>query len=461
MRATILIVDDESKVRRSVGDYLRDEGYTVLEATETSEAEKIIDANETTVDLILLDVRMPGESGVEFLERLPHIPESIPVVVMSGHGTIEVAIEAVRLGAFDFLEKGFTPERLAITVERGLEVIALRRQNLELRQGLDALHRLVGESKAMKDLRESIQRASPTPAKVLLLGENGVGKELVARAVHELSPRAGGAFVRLNCAAIPKELVESEIFGHEKGAFTGANAQKRGKLELAHAGTLFLDEIGDMNLEAQAKLLRALESSEFERVGGTQTLSFDARIIAATNKDLPAEVESGAFRRDLFYRLNVIPIVVPPLRDRVGDVPLLVNHYLDYFRNEYGRTNLSVAEEAMERLSHYEWPGNVRELRNLVERLVIMTPGSRVGLTQVKSLLGTQASESTDGIGLKLSIPEGEDGLLKRFLDEAERQFLTRELERQSWNVTQVAKVLGIDRANLHRKLKRYGLSRK
>jgi len=457
---TILVVDDEAKVRQTLVEFLTDEGYRVLEAADTRSADALLADPDVPLDLVLLDVRMPGEDGVSFLKRHGELAQRVPVLVMSGHGTIELAVEAVRLGAFDFLEKGFTPERLGIALSRAFEVGVLRRQNRELKEGLSALYRIVGTSRVMEELRAAIRRAAPTPAKILVLGENGVGKELVARAVHELSPRAAGAFVRLNCAAIPRDLVESELFGHEKGAFTGATVRKQGKLELAHAGTLFLDEVGDMNIDAQAKLLRALESNEFERVGGTRTLSFDARIIAATNQDLARAAEAGAFRRDLFYRLNVVPITVPPLRERAEDVPLLVEHYLGYFREEYGRPDLRVSDEALELMRRHRWPGNVRELRNLAERLVIMTPGDTVTALEVAGLLadgtGTQAPE----MSLELEIEEGEGGLLKRSLDAAEKELVRRELEAAGWNVSAAARALGIDRANLHRKMRRYALTR-
>ncbi len=461
-KRTILVVDDEARVRKSLVEYLGEEGYRVLEAQDVAGLEKVLAREGGTVDLLLLDVRMPGEEGVAFLKRRPEVPQEHPVIMMSGHGTIELALEAVRLGAFDFLEKGFTPERLAITVERALQMTSLQRQNRALREERSGLHQMVGESGVMEALRAAVRRAAPTPAKVLILGENGVGKELVARAIHDLSPRNDGPFVRLNCAAIPRDLVESELFGHEKGAFTGASALKRGKLELAHGGTLFLDEIGDMNLEAQAKLLRAMESNEFERVGGTRILSFDARIIAATNKDLNLEVAETRFRQDLFYRLNVIPIRVPPLRERAEDVPLLVEHYLDYFRAEYGRPDLALTDRAMDILGRYGWPGNVRELRNLVERLVIMTPGNGVGPAEVASLLGESPDSATVNVSLELDAAEGDsdEGLLKRLLEAAEKEILEAELVKAGWNVSQAARTLGVDRANLHRKMRRLGIER-
>ncbi len=462
-KRTVLIVDDEERIRKSLAEFLTDEGYRVLQSADTATAEKALARDGATVDLVLLDVRMPGEEGVAFLKRRPEIAQDLPVIMMSGHGTIELAVEAVRLGAFDFLEKGFTPERLALTVDRALQMFALRRQNRVLKEEHGALHRLVGEGAGMEELRGAIRRAAPTPAKVIILGENGVGKELVARAIHDLSPRVDGPFVRLNCAAIPRDLVESELFGHEKGAFTGASALKQGKLELAHGGTLFLDEVGDMNLEAQAKLLRALESNEFERVGGTRTLSFDARIIAATNKDLGKEVAEGRFRRDLFYRLNVLPITVPPLRDRSEDVPLLVEHYLTYFRREYGRPGLDLTPEAVAILSRYSWPGNVRELRNLVERLVIMASRDRLGPREVAALLGTGsgAEGTTVNLNLELDVEAGEEGALRKLMEAAEKEILEAELNRSGGNVSQAARNLGIDRANLHRKLRRLGIERK
>ena len=454
---TVLIVDDEQRIRSSLAGHLTDEGHQALEAANVADAEELL--LETPVDAVFLDVKMPGEDGVSFLERRSDLAREVPIIVMSGHGTIELAIQAVKLGAYDFLEKGFSPERMTITLDRALRMHDLKSSHQQLKQDLGSLHRMVGKSKAMTDLQEAIKRAAPSGAKVLLLGENGVGKELVARALHELGPSAEGPFVRLNCAAIPKELVESELFGHEKGAFTGAVGAKRGKVESAQGGTLFLDEIGDMHLEAQAKLLRALEVNEFERVGSTKVRTFDARVIAATNKDLAKEVEAENFRRDLFYRMNVLPIVVPPLRERREDVPLLVEHYLEYFLSEYGRAELNITSGAINKLQNHSWPGNIRELRNLVERLVIMTPGSEVDADQLAALLS--APETVQGSeGMVVDIPEGDEGLLKRATDAAERQVVLQELEAAGWNVSQAARVLGIDRANLHRKIKRLGLER-
>ena len=460
-RPTVLVVDDEERIRKSLTEYLSDAGYRVLEAPDTQSADQVLTREAGGVSMMLLDVRMPGEDGVAYLKRQNVLLKNIPVIMMSGHGTIELAVDAVRHGAFDFLEKGFSPERLTITVERALEMSRLRLQNRALREERASLHRMVGTSKIMETLRDEIMRAAPTPAKVLILGENGVGKELVARAIHDHSPRRSGPFVRLNCAAIPRELVESELFGHEKGAFTGATSRKQGKVELAHQGTLFLDEIGDMSLEAQAKLLRALESSEFERVGGTRALTFDARIIAATNKDLNTEVQENRFRRDLFFRLNVLPIEVPPLRERPEDVPVLIEHYLGYFREEYGRMDLTLDPKAVELLARYSWPGNVRELRNLVERLIIMATGDHVTSKNVSELIKSSSLEPAGWtLQLKLDPAESEDGLLKGLLEAAEREILISELTRSDWNVSQTARTLGIDRANLHRKMRRLGIDR-
>ncbi len=462
-KRVVLIVDDEERVRKSLVQYLGEEGFTVVEAKDTKGADEALTRRAGAVDLILLDVRMPGEDGLAYLKRCSDLTARVPIIMMSGHGTIELAVEAVRHGAFDFLEKCFTPERLTLTVERALEMNALKRQNKVLREERGPLYKMVGQTKAIRDLRDEVKRIAPTGAKVLILGENGVGKELVARAIHDLSPHQGGPFVRLNCAAIPKELVESELFGHERGAFTGAETRKQGKVELAQGGTLFLDEIGDMTLDAQVKLLRALDSNEFERVGGTRTLTFDARIIAATNKDLKTEVAEHRFRQDLYYRLNVLPIEVPPLRERKEDIPLLVEHYLGYFRGEYGRPRLKLDLKAMDLLLVHRWPGNVRELRNVVERLVIMAVGDQIATEDVAMVLesspGGMEAAKHPGPRAETSVSEAE-GHLKDLLDQAEKQILEAELSRSGGNVSQAARNLGIDRANFHRKMRRLGIER-
>jgi len=463
-KRVVLVVDDEERVRKSLVQYLGEEGFVVVEAKDTKGADEAIARRAGSVDLILLDVRMPGEDGLAYLKRCSDLSGRVPIIMMSGHGTIELAVEAVRHGAFDFLEKGFTPERLTLTVERALEMNTLKRQNKALREERGPLYKMVGQSKVIRDLREEVKRIAPTGAKVLILGENGVGKELVARAIHDLSPRQAGPFVRLNCAAIPKELVESELFGHERGAFTGAEARKQGKVEVAQGGTLFLDEIGDMTLDAQVKLLRALDSNEFERVGGTRTLTFDARIIAATNKDLTKEIAEHRFRQDLFYRLNVVPIDVPPLRERKEDIPLIAEHYLGYFRGEYGRPHLSLASDAMTLLMGHRWPGNVRELRNVVERLVILVQGDQIAAEDVAMVLESSPGGMEAARGVEAPAADGKlletEGQLKELLDQAEKQILEAELARSAGNVSQAARNLGIDRANFHRKMRRLGIER-
>jgi two-component system nitrogen regulation response regulator NtrX len=369
------------------------------------------------------------------------------VVLMSGHGTIEEAVKAIRMGAADFVEKPFGPERLHVTVERALEVRALKRENESLRERTGQAEEMVGKSAAIEQIRAEMGKVARTEAKVLVTGESGSGKELVARAIHRLSARARGPFEKLNCAALPKDLVESELFGYEKGAFTGAAAMKRGRLEAADRGTLFLDEVGDMSLETQAKFLRAIETGEIERLGGTRTLSVDARIVAATNKDLPEEIREGRFREDLYYRLNVVPIHLPPLRTRREDVPLLVEHFVRRISADLGRRPRAVTPEAMKRLAAYSWPGNIRELRNVLERLLIMTEGDTLDLADVEEVLPSESDEE----------PVTE---IKAARDKAEREAIATTLKQCGWNVTEAARRLGMDRGYLHRKIKRYGLSR-
>jgi DNA-binding NtrC family response regulator len=448
--ATLLLVDDDPGVRRALRDCLRDEGYTVDELEDGAGLVARVDL--TPPDLVLLDIVMPGLDGLAALERLRERYADLPVVMMSGAATIERAVKAIRLGAYDFLEKPITPEKLLVTVERGLAWRQLGRENAALRaeRGEAAADcQMVGTSAAAMALREAIRRVAPSQAKVLIRGENGTGKELVARAIHDASPRARGPFIKVNCAAIPRDLVESELFGHERGAFTGATATRKGKFELADSGTLFLDEVGDMSAEAQAKLLRALETGEAERVGGARPIRFDVRAIAATNKDLEAEIAAGRFREDLYYRLSVVPVVVPPLRERPDDIPLLAEHFLARAAADNRRPPIRLGASAVAGLRAYEWPGNIRELRNLMERIAIMSD-----------------AEELDGEVLASYLPEaavpgeaGEAGLRGR-IEAAERVVLLEELEAAGWNVSAAAKRLGIDRASLHRKMKRHGIAR-
>src|SRR6188768_1580524 len=376
MSSSILIVDDEPGVRSSLQGVLRDEGYQV-DAVESGEAclERL---SRQPFDVVVLDVWLPGMDGLATLTRMRERQVDAQVVIISGHGSVESAVRAIKMGAFDFVEKPLSLEKTVLVVRNALRQRHLEAENLALRAKVDAQHTMVGDSPAMVKLREQVAMAAPTNGRVLIFGENGTGKELVARNIHALSRRRTGPFVEVNCAAIPEELIESELFGHVRGAFTGAVADRRGKFELAHGGTIFLDEIGDMSLKTQAKVLRVLQEQVMEAVGGSTRIRVDARVLAATNKHLPSEIRGGRFREDLYFRLNVIPIVVPPLRERVEDVALLADHFMAMLAREYGRRPKTFEAEAVAVLRRYGWPGNVRELRNVVERLMIMVPGEVV-----------------------------------------------------------------------------------
>ena len=451
----ILIIDDERNIRRQLSGLLGDEGYGTATAASAAEArERLADGR---LDLVLLDVWMPGESGLELLEEIRRTGNAVPVVVMSGQAAIEDAVKATRLGAWDYLEKPLDPTRLLLTIRNALEAGTLRRRNRDLAARADARHALVGSSAAMTALREDVERAARTSARVLITGENGTGKELVARALHEGSPRADGPFVRVNCAAIPRELIESELFGHEKGAFTGAERRRIGRVEAADGGTLLLDEVGDMAPEAQAKLLRVLEEQEVERVGGTRPIPVDVRVLAATNKDLPAAIEAGEFREDLYYRLNVVPIAVPPLRRRLGDVPELVDHFREGFTEEGGRPLPPLTPGALQALAAWDWPGNVRELRNIVERLTLMTEGDSIGEEDVRAVLrGARPGREpvSDEPAADLDLP------LRELLERTERRAIAHALETARGKISDAARHLGLDRANLHRKMRRLGIAK-
>ena len=440
----VLVVDDEPSVLLETAASLKRQ-YDVLTASRAEDAERMV--GEQRVDLVLTDLRLPGKDGIALLAALKAARPDLPVVLMSGHGSIEEAVKAIQLGAIDFVEKPFGPERLQVTVERALELKALQRENEQLRSLAGAADEMVGKSKVLEQIRSEIAKVAKTDAKVLVTGESGAGKELIARAIHRQSQRARGPFEKLNCAALPKDLVESELFGYEKGAFTGAMQMKRGRLEASDLGTLFLDEVGDMSLDTQAKFLRAIETGEIERLGSTKTISVDARIVAATNKDLGDEIKEGRFREDLFYRLNVVPIHVPPLRARREDIPLLVTHFASRIGAEHGRGPRVVTPEAMKRLTEYSWPGNIRELKNLIERLLIMTDGDSIGPGDVDDAL---PPDSGDG-------PPSE---IKAARDKAERDAIHGMLRECQWNVSEAARRLGMDRGYLHRKIKRYGLAR-
>jgi two-component system nitrogen regulation response regulator NtrX len=442
-RNSILLVDDENGIRNSLSAVLREEGFKVETAASGEDCLALLE--NQSFELILLDIWLPGIDGLETLEAIKRLGMQPAVVMISGHGTIETAVKATRLGAFDFIEKPLSIEKTLVVVKNALENKRLQDENRTLKKELGARYRIIGNSIPMKALRQQLAIAAPTNGRVLIYGESGSGKELVAHALHHQSLRSSAPFVEVNCAAIPDELIESELFGHVKGAFTGATQSKIGKLEKADGGTLFLDEVGDMSLKTQAKVLRALEEQRFEPVGSASPVTVDVRVIAATNKNLDEEMSKGNFRQDLFYRLNVIPFYVPPLRERVEDIPVLTEHFIQEFSNLYGRKPKEVSPEAMESLRQYSWPGNVRELKNLVERLVIMTQTSRVDVRHLPSVV------------LKDNWPV-EDPAEARSLSEArmafDRDYILKKLEENGGNISRTADSLGIERSHLYRKLK-------
>jgi two-component system, NtrC family, nitrogen regulation response regulator NtrX len=449
---TILIVDDEPGVRSSLSGVLRDEGYTV-EAVSSGEAclERL---TRGPVDLIVLDVWLPGMDGLATLARLRERQVDAQVVLISGHGNIESAVRAIKMGAFDFVEKPLSLEKTILVIRNALHQRRLEQENRALRARVDRTETMVGESHAMRQLREQVAMAAPTNGRVLIYGENGTGKELVARTIHNMSRRRNHAFVEVNCAAIPEELIESELFGHVRGAFTGAVADRRGKFEAADGGTLFLDEIGDMSLKTQAKVLRVLQEQTLEQVGGATRIKVDARVLAATNKDLQAEIRAGQFREDLYFRLNVIPIFVPPLRDRQEDIPLLADHFTAEFAREYGRRVKAFEPAARSVLQRYPWPGNVRELRNVIERLMIMVPGDRIAAADLGFLDPAGLGRPAPG-----AEPAGERMTLHEARDRFERDLILRTLAEQQGNMSRTADALGVERSNLYRKMKAFGIA--
>jgi two-component system, NtrC family, nitrogen regulation response regulator NtrX len=449
MKPTILIVDDEAGVRSALSGVLRDEGYQV-DAVDSGEAclDRVARA---PYDVIVLDIWLPGIDGLTTLSRLQERRVDAPVVMISGHGNIESAVRAIKIGAFDFVEKPLTLEKTVLVIGHALRQRRLEAENRALRATVDRRLTMVGESYVMAQLREQIAMAAPTKGRVLIYGENGTGKELVARNIHTLSRKRAGPFVEVNCAAIPEELIESELFGHMKGAFTGAMADRRGKFEAADGGTLFLDEIADMSLKTQAKVLRALQEEVVEPVGGTATVKVDVRVIAATNKDLPTEIRGGRFREDLYFRLNVIPIFVPPLRDRDTDIPLLADHFMADLAREYGRRPKRLDPGAAAGLRSYKWPGNVRELRNVIERLMIMVPGETITLADLAFLDG--------GAILAEDAPGAPPVPLHVARDQFERDYILRALAAQNGNISRTAEVLGVERSNLYRKMRAFGIA--
>jgi two-component system nitrogen regulation response regulator NtrX len=459
----VLTVDDDARIRRTLRGVLEDEGHETGEAANAGEAYEALEKRRW--DAVLLDLTMPGEHGLDALLKIREQAPDTAVIVVSGESTLENAVKAGQRGAFDFVPKPINdPEHLLEVLREAVKVTRLRRGAKPAPNGgsagarnagaagaegaSDAMATIVGDCPAVDRMREQIRRVAPSNGRVLITGENGAGKELAALAIHALSKRSGGAFVKLNCAAIPKDLLESELFGYEKGAFTGAVASKKGRLELADGGTLFLDEIGDLALDAQAKLLRALETGEIERLGGTRTAKVDVRLLAATNKDLAAAVKSGDFREDLYFRLNVLPVAVPPLRERKSDIGPLASHFLERFAEAEGRGAMTLADDARELLEEYHWPGNVREMRNLMERAVVLVKGDVVTAAELNPWLESPPEEGEDA-GLKGRVARSEIDSIRRALDTAD------------WNVTQAAAGLGIDRTNLHRKMRKYGIARR
>ncbi len=450
MKATVLVVDDERNITSSLAQLLSMEGYGVLEANSGSEAFQTMDKQE--VDLVLLDVKLPDEDGLSILRRMKEADGDLPVVMMSAYGTIETAVKATRAGAYDFLEKPLGSEKTLLAVENALRMARLARENRELKHRAGQWPSIVGRSGPMRELFELIEMAAPTSSRVLILGESGTGKELVARAIHEKSSRSEGPFITVNCAAVPSELIESELFGHERGAFTGASKARSGKFERADGGTLLLDEVGDMPHPMQAKLLRVLEESEFERVGGGRPIKVDVRVLAASNKDLESEVGAGTFRLDLFHRLNVVPIHLPPLRDRRADIPALAEHFLSAFAETEGGLPPRLSPEATEALEEYPWPGNVRELRNVMERISILFPGKEVAASELARALPKA--------GARAERHDVNDRTLRDTMKEMEREEILRALERNKWHMTRAAKDLGLERSHLYKKMKAHGISR-
>ena len=448
---SILIVDDEPGVRSALGGVLRDEGYDV-DAVDSGEAclERL---SRQAYDVVVLDVWLPGMDGLQTLARMRERQIDTQVVIISGHGNIESAVRAIKMGAFDFVEKPLSLEKTVLVVRNALRQRNLEAENRALRARVDAQHTMVGDSHAMVKLREQVAMAAPTNGRVLIFGENGTGKELVARNIHQMSRRRAGPFVEVNCAAIPEDLIESELFGHVRGAFTGAVADRRGKFELAHGGTIFLDEIADMSLKTQAKVLRVLQEQIMEPVGGSNRIKVDARVLAATNKDLTSEIRAGRFREDLYFRLNVVPIFVPPLRDRQEDIPLFADHFMAVLAREYGRRPKTFESDALVALRQYPWPGNVRELRNLIERLMIMVPGDRISSRDVTFLDQGPPADDRASTQILSSAP------LHEARDQFERDYILRALAAQQGNISRTADVLGIERSNLYRKMRSFGIA--
>jgi two-component system nitrogen regulation response regulator NtrX len=453
MKPRILVIDDEAGIRDSLRMILEYEGYEMAGAPGGEEGIALVEREAP--DLVFLDVKMPGMDGLDVLARIKAVTDSTPVVIISGHGTVSTAVEATKRGAFDFLEKPLETDRVLLTVRNALAQRQLADENKSLKRAVEVRHEMVGSSPAMRQVVEAVRRAAPTNATVLIQGESGVGKELVARLIHRQSLRSRERFVQVNCAAIPEDLIESELFGHERGSFTGATEKQIGKFEQADRGTIFLDEVGDMSLKTQAKVLRVLQEGEVERVGSSRTLKVDVRVIAATNKDLEKEIEKGTFREDLFFRLSVIPVFVPPLRERAQDIPALVRHFADQFSRDNNIRGRRFTPAAMEALQQRRWKGNIRELRNTVERVIIMTPSETVDVADLPESVRVETrAGATDEV-----VAAGGAGTLRGFKEASERAFLVQKLRENGWNISKTAEVIGTPRSNLYKKLEQYNIS--
>ncbi|RJQ49695.1 MAG: sigma-54-dependent Fis family transcriptional regulator [Nitrospiraceae bacterium] len=442
-KATVLIVDDEESIRETLSGIIEDEGHKVLTASSGEKALAYFD-NESP-DIMLLDVWLPGMDGMEVLKAIREKNSKVSVIMISGHSNIETAVLATRLGAYDFLEKPLSLDKVLIIVRRALEKQYLEKENIELKTSMSRQWEIIGENSAILELKEKIRIAASSQGRVIIYGESGTGKELVARSLHHASDRKDKDFIEVNCAAIPHELIESELFGHEKGSFTGAFESKKGKFELADEGTLFLDEIGDMSLATQAKLLRVLETQEFQKVGGSRNIKVDVRVIAATNKDLEEEIKKTNFREDLYFRLNVIPLHVPPLRERKDDINLLVEHFLKVFARQYGQKPKTISKTTLRVLLEYDWPGNVRELKNTIERFVIMNQSDVIDIKEIPSFKAVKS----DYASFKT---------LREAREQFEKDFILKKLQENNWNVSKTAEELEIERSNLHRKMKSLGI---
>jgi two-component system, NtrC family, nitrogen regulation response regulator NtrX len=448
----ILVIDDEQGIRAALGQLLEFEGYEVR--TMANATDGIAEYQKWRPHLAFLDVKMAGMDGMEALKRIRELDPTATVVMISGHATIRTAVEATQLGAYEILEKPLDTDRILVMLRNALSHLDLQEENARLRESIDAPFEIVGKTPVMRILMEKVEKVATTPARVLITGENGTGKELVARALHRMSPRASKPFVEVNCAAIPGELIESELFGHMKGSFTGAISDRAGKFEQANKGTLFLDEIGDMSLAAQAKVLRVLQDNVITRIGGAKPISVDVRVIAATNKTLENEIASGKFREDLYYRLNVVPIHVPPIRERREDIPMLAHYFAATLSVREGIPPRTFTPDALERLSALDWPGNVRELRNTVERLLILAPDSQISARDIDRLAGQRV---LDDAGLATLT---QCRTFEEFKDAAERAFLLNKLREFDWNVSETARAVEMPRSNLYKKIERYSLSR-